>query len=280
MLKVLDRPDGAEVVLAGLSMRLYVLKDDELTLGPDLKRVGLVASAALISNTANYHDSGMIDHRLSEVLKSCMDEAEFPEETSNVFGAFFDRLRARYGYLGRIKEAVTVLAEKATFRFLDGIFLDPAIEDYHRVGVFKERHDETNLLSNVDVKVLLDWCQQGDFQERLVMISRAIYPFEKEPEGEGIVLSEQAKAIIDAIQDPSMVLANFASSVWLSEGWGSLASSIAKRRQAFEILLKRDRSDIRSAAAIQIERIKKWEEQERRSERAEDKLREQRFESS
>ncbi len=149
MLKILDKPDGAEVVLDGLSKRLHVLKDDKSTLGPDLKRVGLVASAALLRQTADYHDSGMMDHNLSEVLKSCMDEAEYPEETNNVFGAFFDRLKASHGYVGRIKQAVSVLAEKGTFRFLEGIFFDPAIEDYHRVGVFKERQDQTNLLSNV-----------------------------------------------------------------------------------------------------------------------------------
>ena len=42
------------------------------------------------------------------------------------------------------------------------------------------------------------------------MLSEAIYPFEKEPEpfedepeGDGVILSEQARAIIDATQDPS-----------------------------------------------------------------------------
>ena len=88
MLKVLDRPNGAEVVLDGLCMWLQVLEDDKPSLGPDLKRVGLLASAVLLRQTADYHDSGMIDHNLSEILKSCMDEAEFPEETGNVFGAF------------------------------------------------------------------------------------------------------------------------------------------------------------------------------------------------
>ncbi len=110
------------------------------------------------------------------------------------------------------------------------------------------------------------------------MISKAIYPFEIEPEGEGIVLSEQARAIINETQDPSPVLVNLSASVLPSVSWGSLADIIAKRRQAFERLLKHDRSDIRDAASRQIEQIKKQEVQVRRSERAEDKLREQSFE--
>ena len=277
MLRILDRPDGAEVVLDDLSMRLYVLRDDKLVLGPDLKRVGILASAALLRHKADFHYGDSIYSHLSEVLKSCMDEVEFPEETSEVFDAYFVRLRASYGYVGGIEEAVAVLAEKATFRFLDGIFFDSALKDY-RHNVFKERHDEKNPLSSVCVATLLDWCRQGDFQERLSMISEAIYPFEKELEGDGVVLSEQARAIMDVTQDPSTVLRNLCSFVRPS-GWsGSLANIIAKRRQAFEMLLKHDRSDICVAAVAQIAQIKEWEDEERRRERAYDERREQSFE--
>ena len=206
-----------------------------------------------------------------------MDEVEFPEETSEVFDAYFVRLRASSGYVGGIEEAVAVLAEKATFRFLDGIFFDSALKDYCH-NVFKERHDEKNPLSSVCVATLLDWCRQGDFQERLSMISEAIYPFEKELEGDGVVLSEQARAIMDATQDPSTVLRNLCSFVRPS-GWsGSLANIITKRRQAFEMLLKHDRSDIRVAAVAQIAQINEWEDKERRRERAYDERREQSFE--
>ncbi len=277
MLKMLGGPDGAEVVLDGLSMRLHVLKDGNFTLGPDLKRVGLLASAVLLRHRANYHDGGSTDYHLSRVLRSCMDEVEFPEETSEVFDAYLTRLRASYGYMGSIEKAVAVLAEKTTFRFLDGIFLDAAFKDY-RHTIFRVGRDEENPLSGVSVTTLLDWCRQDDFQGRLTMISEAIYPFEKEPEGDGVVLSEQAYAIIDATQDPSTVLRNFRSSA-RPNGWsGSLANIIAKRGQTFKTLLEHDRSDIRDAAEAAIAQINQWEAQERRYERLRDEQREQRFE--
>ena len=93
MLRILDRPDSAQIVLHGLSMRLRVLEYDNLPLGPDLKRVGLHASAALLRHRANYHDGGSTDYHLSKVLRSCMDEVEFPEETSKIFDAYLTRLR-------------------------------------------------------------------------------------------------------------------------------------------------------------------------------------------
>ena len=277
MLKMLGGPDGAEVVLDGLSMRLHVLKDDNLTLGPDLKRIALLASAALLRHRADFHYGDSIDFHLSEVLKSCMDEIEFPTETSEVFDAYLTRLRASHGYMGGIEKAVAILAEKATFRFLYGIFFDPVLEDY-RHTIFRVGRDEENPLSGVSVTTLLDWCRQDDFQGRLTMISEAIYPFEKEPEGDGVVLSEQAYAIIDATQEPSTVLKNFRSSV-RPNGWsGSLANIIAKRGQAFRTLLEHDRSAICDAAEAAIAQINQWEEQERRYERLRDEQREQRFE--
>ena len=110
------------------------------------------------------------------------------------------------------------------------------------------------------------------------MISGAIYPFKKEPEGDGVVLSEQACAIVEAAQNPSLVLRNLCPSVRPSSWLGSLADIIAHRRQALETLLEHDRPDIRVAATTQIAEIKRWEAQERQREQAMDRQREQRFE--
>ena len=259
-------------------MRLHALKDDNLTLNSDLKRLGLRASAVLLSQDVDSFRSDVTSHYLSEILAFCLDEAEFYQETARVIDAYLERLRASYGYVYGLEDAVTVLAEKATSRFLNGVFFDPTIEDDHRQEIFREQHDEKNLLSGVSAEALLDWCRQGDVQERLSMLSAAIYPFGKEPDGDGVVLSEQACAIIEAARDPCAILRNLSSSVQPS-GWsGSLADIIAKRGQAFEVLLKHERPDIRAAAETQIAEIKRREEQERRYERESDRQHEQRFE--
>lgn len=277
ILKILDRPEGAEVVLDSLSMQLHDLKDDNLTLSPDLKRVGLFASSTLLRRKADFYYDGSIDSPLSEVLKSCMDEIELPVETGEVFDACLARLRASYGDVGGIEKTIATLAEKATFRFLDSIFFDAVLQDYHHT-IFQGKRSEENPLSGVSVTALLDWCGQSGFPGRLIMLSEAIYPFEKEQESDGVVLSEQACAIIDATQDPSTVLRNFYSSAMPGEWSDSLPNMIAKRGEAFKTLLEHERSDIRDAAEEAVAQIKQWEERERALERAEDEQREQRFE--
>lgn len=271
MLKVLDRPDGALTVIEGLYQRMHILKKEKLSLSSDLKRIGLVASARLLRHESGQCDSDM----LSEVLKSCMDETEFPEETSDVFDAYFVRLKEPYYYSSNIGKIAAVLVEKATFRFLDLIFFDPTLKDYRRRRVFNERHYP---FSNVNIARLFSWCRQGNFQERLNMISEAIYPFEEDPGSDCVVLSEQAHTLIDATQDPDTVLRNFSAFVQPYTCRGSAATIIAKRRQAFEVLLKHNRSDIRNAAETQISQIKESEESMRRLERNDYRQSEQRFE--
>ena len=271
MLKILDRPEGALTVIQVLYQRLYILRDKKLSLSSDLKRIGLVVSAALLRNRSNQYDP----YELSKILKSCMDETEFPEETSDVLDAYFIRLKGPYSYSGDMGEIAAVLIEKATFRFLDFTFFDSTLKDYHFHKFFNER---CRPLSSVNIAVLFNWCRQGNFQERLNLISEAVYPFEEEPESDCVVLSEQAHAVIDATQDPNTVLRNFSTFVQPSTWSGSATNIIAKRRQVFEVLLKHNRSDIRDAAAMQISQIKKWEESVRRYERADYDQSEQRFE--
>ena len=168
MLRILDRPNGARIVLEGLDMRLGDgLGDDKLTLGPDLKELGLLASAALLRTIRFSRPDDSTAICLSEVLACCLDEAEFPQETDRVLDAYLESWRAQYDNVWELENVVAVLAEKATFRFLDGIFFDPGIVDDYRSIVFLEGVLKKNPLSGVSVKTLLDWCRRGDFQKRL-----------------------------------------------------------------------------------------------------------------
>ena len=274
MLAMLDKAAGARIVLEGL--RLRTLNEHGITLSPALKRVGLLAFAAMLQGTT-IRDSN--DYRLPDVLAFCLDETELPEETDAVFHEFLARVRGSVVWVAVLETSAAALAEEATFRFLDGMFLDPDLTPAHRRRVFAEGDYRKSPLSGVRVGALLDWCRQGDFQARLVMISEAIYPFEERQEGNRVVLSEQAHAIIDASQDPSTVLRNLGFSACRpSGGWGSLADIIAKRRRAFETLLEHDRPDVRAAAAVQIAEIKNREEHQRRYEQESDRQYEQRFE--
>ncbi len=276
-LELLQKPGGAPVIITGLGMRINALKDDEFSFGPRLKRIGLLASAAVFRNAPHRYGRSD-DHHLSRVLDYCLNEAQFPRETMQVVDAFIARAKITYGNMGGLHRATSVIAERAPLRFLDGVFLDPELEPYQSRELFTERHHRPTALAGVSTAALMEWCGQGEFQARLTMLSWAIHPFEREEQGDSVTFSEQAYAIIDSTQDPAAVLGNFADSVRPS-GWsGSLADIIARRRRPFDLLLGHERTDIRCQAEKLVTRIKDEERREREREKAQDQARDQRFE--
>ena len=276
-LKLLDKPRGVRVVLAGLSMRIRAAKDGEPDLGPDLKQVGLLASVAMLRDPA-HHYGGPDDRHLARVLGVCLDDTVSLRQTDEVAEAFLARVKNTGGMTGGLHASVAMLARKIPFRFLDDVFLSPDLDPYHRRELFAERHRPEDALFSLDTATQIEWCRTGDFQKRLTMLSQAIHPFARQKEGGDIAFSEQAHAIINFAHDTPVVLDNFANSVQPS-GWsGSLAEIIEARLRPFEALLQESRREIRSAVESIIPRIREWERCERKSEQREDRERDQRFE--
>ena len=275
--QILERPQGTTIVLTGLSRRIRRLEDGQLTFGSDLKRLGLIASTATLRDPSNRYNHA--DHRhLPDVLAFCLDDAELPQEATQVLEAFLARINARYAIMAGLRAAAAILVEKMPFRFLDGACLDPALEDHNRRRLFAEPRRGTSPLAGVNEGTLIEWCRRGDFEERLTALSQTVHPFSPEKDGKGVVFSGQARAILDAAQNPSVILGNFANSI-RPNGWsGSLADVIAERCRPFEALLRDDRSHVRNAARDLLPRIKEWEHQERHSERDRARKRDQRFE--
>ena len=274
-LRLLERPGGPAVVLDGLSLRIRASRSDKLDFGPDLKQVGLLASTAVLRDAPRQYGA-VHERQVSEVLEFCLDETEFPDESREVLDAFLARVIATYGTTGGLHGTTAVLAEKVPARFLDGIFLNPECPASYRRELFSERHHRANALDRIGIAELIDWCRQGDFQERLTMLSQAVHPFTSD--GEGVSFSELAHAIIDSAHNPEAVLGNFANSIRPS-GWsGSLADIISRRCQPFEALAQDNRPAVRGAADELIVPIRRSEDRERERERSEDRERDQRFE--
>ena len=275
--EILQKPHGAPVILAGLSRRIRASKSGQFGVGSGLKRLGLIASTATLRDSS--HRPSHSDHRnLPDVVAFCLDEAEFPQEATDLLNTFLARANYPYAFAAAFRATATVLAEKLSFRFLDGAVLDSALEDHHKRRLFAESPRLTFPLDHVDEPTLIDWCRQGDFEQRLTALSRAIHPFAHQGEGNSVVFSGQARAILDAAQNPAAVLGNFADSIRPNAWSGSLADIIAARCRPFEALLLDDRPNIRMAAQVLVSQIRTFEREERQVELDRVRRRDQRFE--
>lgn len=268
LFKMLDSREGVEIALRELSR--WVRKFKESDSGPSrvVKRLGLIVSAKFFCLDSGRYDGGVMDVHLSEVLRFCLDENELSEETEEVWNAYFGRLRTSHGGMWQVQATTAVLAQKGTFRFLDGMFLEVGLTDTQRFWVFREGIRSKSPLAGVRLKSIMDWCRRGDFQNRLGMVSEVIYPFEERPDDK-LVLSEQALAVIQETRDSSAVLRNIGRFVCNPRGQsGSVSDEIGKRCEALRMLLQHERLEVREAAAVQIDEIERREEWERQNEGA------------
>ena len=123
MRKLLERADGAQVVLESMSMRLEQMKKGKMTFGKELGRVSLVGATQLLRSRDYFSHNVMTDHYLSNVLRHCLNEDEYSEEGDGIFEALSLGLKESRGYAGSLHATFKAIAETATGRFLDCVFL-------------------------------------------------------------------------------------------------------------------------------------------------------------
>ena len=258
MRKLLNRPKGARVVLEAICTRPDRPDQVEEEIGPQFKGIALSATAQLIRSAQFLSGEPMTAHYLSESIRTCMDDAVSSDQFEEVLDALIGGLKSTNGHIGNFDKAVGEIAKAATSQFLDAIFLEPTLTNQERESIFRES-GECSVLTGVQVDDLLNWCKEQDFEERLVLIAGAIYPFEKESQaGEGR-LTEQALALIEAAVKPSPVIGALASATGLDSGIGFPGSMMANHCRAFEKLTDHKRLDVREAANEQVQRIKNRE---------------------
>ena len=278
LLRVMDRPGGASIVLSGLSARFHRFEALDRSERREIRRIGLLASDKFLRDVPRLQYNARIGHHLSDVLNACLDERAFLTETQDLLDALFIRWNASYGMLDDIERAIGVLAEKVTIGFLDGIFVSSMVEERHRNRVFRERRNIQNPLAKVSIEPLLNWCKQGDFQQRVKKIAEVIFPFVEEPRSALVSLSDQARALIEVTTEPLTVLNTFSRRINPTVRSFNHARLIARRAQAFKTLRGHDRADIRAAAKQVIAQMKEREEEERKRETMNDERRERTFE--
>ena len=278
LMKLLDRTDGPETVLGGLNMRAPTPETEpDFSFGVDLSRVGLRAASQCLRSYDGFGGADT-DNSIGRVLACSMNNTELAAETDDLLEALFVAMRTSYGYIGDLEETAQALIARASHAFFDRVFLGDELDEAERVSLFAKRPWAGNVLSGLDPSVLLDWCSRGEFRERLALMSESIYPFATDSENADFEFSSQAIALLDASPDAAETLTRFARSI-RPNGWsGSLADKFARRRRPFELLLGHQREDVRAAVKKLVPRFRDAERQVRERERAEDQVRDQRFE--
>lgn len=275
--RLLSKPNGDEVVLEALSMKLADKGDAADTLGLALRTIGL--SAAIQRFRRDHNDSGgYIDYAMERVIDATLhfdgNEAEKLEWLNTIFAVVDEH----YGYIYSFEDAIGITAAWMPKEFLSRIF--DGTEDQQQRRLHFINHDDSHQspIAKIDVDILIEWCGATKDPQVWASVASGINLWSKDGEQSPICLQDDALRFLEASPEPRAVLEIFAENVAPSLWSGSRANVMQPRVEAIGQLVTHERADISKSARAVYEKLTNWVEKEKERERLEDEALEQRFE--
>lgn len=275
--RLLSKPNGDEVVLEALCMKLHGQKEAEDTLGSDLRLIGLRAATQRLQRDHS-DPGGSMDHNMERVVSAALrfdgNEAEKLEWLDTIFTV----VEECYGYIHAFENAIETTVALMPKSFLNRIF-EGSREDQDRRLCFI-LHDGLRRppLAKLDVDILIEWCRTRSDTGVWASVAPGISLWSKDGGQGAVTMSESAIRLLEASPEPGAVLEAFAECVTPSSWSGSRANVMQPRADAIGRLVEHDSADIAAAAKSVYAKLVKLIEREKADEQREDEEREQRFE--
>ncbi|MCU8104539.1 hypothetical protein L5M38_08285 [Shewanella sp. SM101] len=268
--RLLSKPNGDDVVLEALSMRLDGAVD---TLGPDFRQIGL--RAAILSLSKNNDDySGGRDYRMERVISAALrfngNEAAKQEWLDTIFTVVDDN----YGYIYSCENTIASTAALMPAAFLNRVFDGTEKQQHLRQFFILHSGFEQSILAKIDVDVLIEWCSARNDTNVWAIVAAGISLWEPDGNQGAVIMSESALRLLEASPKPEAVLEAFAERVTS----GSRANAMQPGTDAIRKLVEHERSDIAVAAKTLSANLVQLIERQKEREQREDMEHEQRFE--
>jgi nucleotidyltransferase/DNA polymerase involved in DNA repair len=275
--RLLSKPDGDDVVLDAISMRLHGENEEVDTLGSAFRSVGLRAAIQRLQRNQD-DPGGAMDYDMERVVSAAFRFDGNETEKSEWLDTIFAVVDEHYGYAGAFESAIETTAALAPKAFLERVF-DGTEEQQHRRLVFV-RHGglHRSPLAKINVEGLIECCRVRNDSTGWTSIASGINLWSNDGDVGAVTISLEAMRLLEASPEAEAVLREFAERVKPSSWSGSLASVMQSRADAIGGLIAHERADISAAAKTISAEVAKWIESEKAQERREDEGREQRFE--
>jgi len=275
--RLLSKPNGDEVVLEALSMKLPDKGDATDTLGLALRTIGL--SAAIQRFQRDHNDlGGYLDYAMERVIDATLrfdgNEAEKLEWLNTIFAVVDEH----FGYIFSFEDAIGITTAWMPKEFLSRIF--DGTEDQQQRRLHFINHDDSHQspIAKINVDILIEWCGTTKDPQVWASVASGINLWSKDGEQSPICLQDDALRFLEASPEPRAVLEIFAEHVAPSSWSGSRANVMQPRVEAIGRLVTHERADISESARAVYKKLTNWVEKEKERERLEDEALEQRFE--
>lgn len=255
-------PDGLATAVDILFMRLHSLRDTTTEIGSELIACGRELLAAWQFEKAPHR----VDHELAGLVESCLvgedAMAAFGIFSANFAEACADYSTSPYDYDDVIRSMFKVQPQAALSAFILG--------EGSRVTRWLIRDSmrtQNHPLDEVPIASLIEWGSE-DASVRFPALAQVIRIF-GEREG-ACTLTAEALALLDAVADPLVILAEYEQR-FMPSGWsGSLADVLDERRAALQVLRHSANFSIVEWVDRWDQELRHWAAQERGRDRASD----------
>lgn len=275
--RLLSKPNGDDVVLDALSMRLNGKEETVDSLGSDLRRVGIRAAIQRLPKDRS-DPGGASDYNMKCVVGAALrfddNEAEKLEWLDTVFAV----VDGHYGYIHSFESTIETTVALSPEAFLNRVFDGTQEEQKRRLFFIHHGGLRRSSLAKIDVDVLIEWCRARNDASVWAAIAAGIRLWSKDGDQGTVTMSESAIRLLEAAPEPEAVLEAFAECVTPSSWSDSRANVMQPRADAIGKLVEHESAEIAAAARLVSEKLAKWIEREKVREQREDEESEQRFE--
>ena len=270
LLLILDRPDGFDVALDVLFMRLHSDSSAERQHEPELIETGRELLRRITFSENNRHE----DYQLAGVARACIAGPEAGSIAAEV--------------AGRLRQAVAAY-EVSAFDYDDllkallsaqpAVVLDALLEENgeeHR-GVFDYLSDNRpNPADAISSEALIEWCER--YPDVRYSLAASFVTFARRTgRDEPKIWSEQAKALLAHAPDPRNVLAAFIRR-FRPRSWSGSGAAVIEANARLLDCLEEVPEELTSFVAEARDKLARQIANERNLETETDRVRDERFE--
>lgn len=275
--KLLSKPNGDDVVLDALSMKLHGKDCAVDTLGSDLRLVGLKAAIQRLQR--DHSDPGGIGaYHMECVIGATLsfegNEAEKIEWLDTIFAVIDEN----YGHIYEFESAIETTIALMPDAFLNRVFEGTEEELYRKLLFIRHGGMRRSPLAKIDVDILIEWCRSRNDNSVWEAIAAGISLWSGDKDQKVVEISESAIKLLEASPEPEVVLDVFAERITPSSWSGSRANVMQPRADAIAALVEHKNAQITMASKSVSAKLVKLIEYEKEREQREDEEREQRFE--
>ena len=274
LLRIAERPDGFEVAIEILSMRLYSDRSAQRAHDPKV----LEAGRELLQRVEFKRDNQRDDHHLASIALACLTGTGDGPTAAEVARRLRRSVVANETYAFDNNDLLRALLSVQPTAVLDALFEGGEKEQSAGVRVFHHLHEHLpGPADGISCEELIAWCE-GDAEARYPLAASFVSFSRRAEEGGPQVWSEQARALLAHAPDPRNVLEVFVDRFRPMSWSGSRAALIVANARLLDDLEATLPTTLMPYVAEARDRLARVIASERKSETAEDKARDERFE--